>query len=367
MLSSRLIALAAAGLLAGHATAQFVNPPSALTTEAPSRFGTPFSNSTSSSAMLQEIHGLSAFPSLTGNIVQVAWRRDNDTAVASGNYVAFSADFQLALSTSPRTTQSISQDFATNRGADYSVVHNGIVNFPAQAKMPPGPTPFAYAVPLSVPFSYSSVNGDLLIEAITNGPVSNANTSLFFCDASSEGGGSSSRVLGSACGAGTSNDSYVYSNWGPGMLARILQYNGPSGVSSFLMIGTNSPVFGGQPLPLDLAFIGAPGCLLQNDVALGAFPGTTSSSGRLEFRFEIPMVPGLGGAIVRAQYANLGDVGAGNAGNFSMTAGHEITLATPTPGVPAVSEAHASFVGGPPAVASLVQQGYGKVVELTIQ
>src|SRR5690606_28844427 len=122
--------------LASAAAAQpFVNPPSASGVEASSRFGTPFTNSGSSSVILQEIHGLSAFP-LTGNIVQIAWRRDNDSAVQSADYAAFSADFQLWLSTSPRTTQSISEDFATNRGADYTIVHNGIVNFPAQTKTP---------------------------------------------------------------------------------------------------------------------------------------------------------------------------------------------------------------------------------------
>ena len=198
--------------------------------------------------------------------------------------------------------------------------------------------------------------------------MSNPNTSLFFFDASAESGGGTSRRLGSACGAGTANDSIVYSNWGPGMLARILQYNGPGNCSSLLTMGTTSSAFAGMPLPLDLAFIGAPGCQLQHDIAFGDVPGTTSSTGRLEFRVEIPLLPTLGGAVVRAQYVNIGDVGAGNAINLSLTAGHEIVLATPTPGVPAVSEAHASFSGGAaPSTAALVQQGYGKVTEFVFQ
>ena len=363
------ITLALAAIFVSPLAAQFVNPPSAFGVEAPSRFGTPFSNSTTSSTILHEIHGLSAITGLNGFIVQVGWRRDNDTAVASPNYVAFAPDFQLALSTSPRTTQSISQDFATNRGADYALVHNGIVSFPAQAKVPNTATPFAYAVPLATPFPYSSSNGDLLVEVVTNGPVSNPNTSLFFCDASSESGGGTSRTLGSPCGLGSANSSLVYSNWGPGMLARILQYNGPSSVPSSLTMGTTSPVFAGSLLPFDLGTIGAPGCLLQHDVAFGAWVGQTSSTGRLEFRIEIPLVPALGGQMVRAQYLNLGDTGAGNPGNLSLTAGHEITLATPAPGVPAISEAHASFTGGgsPPATAALVQQGYGKVAEFIVR
>jgi hypothetical protein len=365
----RPLALAfTAAALAGPLSAQFVNPLSAMGNEGPSRFGTPFSNSSSSSTILHEIHGLSAYPSLTGTIVQVAWRRDNDTAVASPDYVAFTADFQLSLSTSPRTTQSISQDFATNRGADHTLVHNGVVNFPAQTKIPNTATPFAYAVPLAVSFPYTATNGDLLVEVITNGPVSNPNTSLFFFDASSEAGGGTSRTLGAPCGAGTANNSIVYSNWGPGMLARILQYNGPSSVSCSLTMGTTSASWGGAALPVDLAILGAPGCMLQHDVAFGGFAGTTSSTGRLELRLEIPLVPSLGGQQVRAQFVNIGDLGAGNAGNLSVTAGHEITLATPTPGMPAVSEAHASFVGGAvPRTAALVQQGYGKIAEFLIR
>ncbi|MBK8977281.1 MAG: hypothetical protein IPM29_15320 [Planctomycetes bacterium] len=362
----KTLALPLALALACPAAAQFVNPLSALGVEAPSRFGTPFTSSGTSSVILHEIHGLSAYPTLTGNLVQIAWRRDNDTVVASTDYIAFSVDFQLAVSTSPRTTQSISQDFATNRGADYAVVHNGIVNFPAVLKTPNVAGPFSYAVPFANPFSYSSTNGDLLVEVITNGPVTQPN-SLFFCDASAESGGSTSRVLGAPCGAATANNSLVYSNWGPGMLGRILEYNGPPAVSAYLMLGTTGPTFAGLLLPLDLGFISAPGCLLQHDILLGAYGGTTSSSGRLEFRFESPLIPALGGLQIRAQFANIGDPGAGNAANLSLTAGHEITLATPTPGVPAVSEAHATFAGGPANTAALVQQGYGKVAEFTFR
>ncbi len=354
-------------LLACPANAQFVNPPSAMGAEAASRFGTPFSNSSSSMSILHEIHGLSAFPTLTGNIVQVAWRRDNDTVLASPDYVGFSADFQMSLSTSPRTTQTISDDFANNRGADFTLVHNGVVNFPPQMKTPNTAGAFAYAVPFSTPFPYAAANGDLLLEVVNNTPVTNPNTTLFFFDAHSASGGSTSRTLGAPCGASSANDSIVYSNWGPGTLARILQYNGPGGVTSTLMIGSTGPVFAGLLLPVNLGIIQAPGCFLQHDIAFGNFLGMTSPTGRLEFRFEIPMVPALAGQPVRAQFANLNDPGAGNAAGLSMTAGHEITLATPTPGSPPISEAHASFTGSAPPIASLVQQGYGKVAEFTIR
>ncbi len=361
-----VVLLALPVTVCGEAVAQLqtaVNPPGNATVEGNSRRGF-FSNTATGRTRHQEIIGFSGNP-FQGLIQRVAYRRDNDTIVASGNYAAFSPDFDMTLSTSPNNTLTMSPDFASNIGADAMLVHSGPVSWPAEAKMPPGPTPFNYAVALSSFFPYQSTNGDLCVEIITQ-PITNPN-SLFFIDADASSAGSSDMVLGAPCGTGSANDSYVSDNWGPGAYAYAVQDNGPHSVPSVATFGTTSPTIAGIPLPVDLFFIGAPGCLLQSDVALGQFPGMTTSSGRWDLYFTIPNLPTLGGQHVRFQWVNVLDAGAGNAAQLSVTAGHEVTIATPMPGTPPQSESLASFTTSSttiPTTAALVQQGYGFVIEL---
>ncbi|MCC6669918.1 MAG: hypothetical protein IT458_02570 [Planctomycetes bacterium] len=356
----------AACLLAASLAAQrfIVNPPANATVEASSRISFPFAGS--ASIRFQQICALSAISTAAGIVDQVSFRRDNDTVVASGNYLAFSPDFTLTVSTSPRTPLTMSKSFAANVGADVKQVHTGPVNWPAQNKVPPGPTPFAYTVPFSTPFLYLNTNGDFLIDLAINSP-NNTNT-LYFSDANSSSVGSASLNLGSGCPGGF-NLVVVYDNWGPGATARILQYSAAGNVQSVLGLGSTSPVWGGLPLPVDLGVIGAAGCNVYHDL-LVAIPGSTSGTsgqynGRWDQSMEIPNLPGLAALKLRAQFFNLGDTGAGNAANLSVSSGHEITLATPTPGRPPQSEAHAS--GLTKTTADLLQQGYGMVVEFRLQ
>ncbi len=363
MKSTPYLAAAALAVLATEAHAQLrqiVSPSNAATVEGVSRLGFPWGGN--SALRYQQLYGLSADPTAVGLINQVAFRRDNDTAVTSGNYAAFSPNFQLSVSTSPRTTMTMSKTFAANIGTDVQVVHTGSLNWPAQVKAPPGPTPFAYAIPFTTPFLYVSPTGDILLDFAVTSP-NNTNTS-FFSDASPSGGGSVSRQLGPGCPSGVNLVS-VFSNWGPGSTARILQYDGAGNVPSVLSIGSTSPTYGGVPLPFDLAPLGAPGCRVYHDNLLqiqGTMSGTAGIyTGRWDFTFEIPNNPFLAGFQVRTQFINLADIGANNPMNLSVSAGHEITIATPAPGRPPHSEAHAS--GLTATVAALLQQGAGIVTE----
>lgn len=350
-----------AATLANGVAAQrfFYTPPGNGTVEAPSRFAGPFGGT--ASQRFQQICGLSGDPTAIGQINQVAFRRDNDTVVASGDYVAFSPDFTLTVSTSPRTTLTMSRTFAANIGNDATQVHTGVLNFPAQPKMPPGPTPFAYSVPFSAPFPYASPNGDILLDfAVTS--ANNSNT-LFFCDAGASGAGSSARTLGAGCPAG-SNLVSVSSNWGPGSTGRILQYNAAGNVPSVLSFGSNANSWNGIPLPIDLAVIGAPGCMVYHDNLANLVGNTSGTAGQYNGRWdvwlELPNNPFLAGLQLRTQFFNLFDTGVMNPANLSVSAGHEITFATPTPGVPPQSEAHG---GATATTAALLQQGYGIVAE----
>src|SRR5690606_27558955 len=129
---------------------------------------------------------------------------------------------------------------------------------------------------------------------------------------------------------------------------------------SLLTLGSTLPVWGGNLLPVDLGVIGAPGCNIYHDNQI-QIPGMLNASGRWDFTFEIPNNPLLAGLQVRTQFVNFPDSGAGNAAQVSVSEGREVTLATPTPGTPSQSEAHASGVTS--TRGALLQQGYGMVIE----
>ena len=360
--STGAIALAAC-VIAPAIVAQrpHVNPPANATVEGGSRISFPFGQG-NGDMRYQQVCALSTQSTAVGQIDRIAFRRDNDTIVNSANYNAWTVDMTVSVSTSPRTPLTMSLDFATNVGTDVMQVHTGPLNWPAENKVPPGPTGFVYTVPFSAPFLYLPTKGDICVD-IGRQP-NNPNTNpLFFMDAAATGGGSSSRLLGAGCPAG-SNKVVVYDNWGPGSTARILEYTSTSNIPSVLSLSSTSPIWGGLLLPVDLAPVGAPGCNIYGDNQI-LVPGMLGATGRWDFTFEIPNNPMFGGLQVRTQFINFLDTNAGNAVNLSVSDGNEVTLATPTPGVPPHSEAHASGVNS--TRGALLQQGYGMVIEFNFR
>jgi hypothetical protein len=359
-MSHRSLPALSLGLLGCLLPAQrvYVNPPTNATVEASTRLSFPFAGN----AALR-LQFICALKGQVGLINKIAWRRDNDTALTQVNYVAFQPDFDLTLSSSPRTPVTISKVYANNHGVDAKMVHSGLLNWPAENFSPPGPTPFNFTVPLPSAFLFTGQT-DICID-IARRPYTNPNTAFFF-DADSQSMGTLSTKLGDGCPNATSNLVVVYDNWAPGANARILQYSAASASPSALVIGDNNIIWGGLLLPYDLGPIGAPGCRVYSNHVL-AIPGLNSTStaygGRWDFSMELPNDPLLAGLKVFMQFYNLVDVNAGNQLNISVSQGYQVILATPTPGKPAVSEAHGSPLTA--TEAQLVQQGYGYVTEFT--
>lgn len=337
---------------------QVVCPSANASTEGGSRISFPFAGN--GALRYQQICSI---PGQVGVISQVAFRRDNDAVVASGNYSAFSPDFDLVLSSSPRTPVTISKTFANNHGSDVRIVHSGVLNWPADNKVPPGPTPFAYTVPIALPFLCLGLQ-DLCVE-VNRRAYTNPNT-LFFLDASASSVGTGIRKLGDGCPAGAFNLVQVYDNWAPGAYARVLQYNAATSSPVALVLGDSATNLGGYSLPLDLGIIGVPGCSVYTNLLLSiAGLNSTASgpyAGRWEFATELPNNPALSGQQLFLQFYNLNDVNIGNALNLSLSQGYGITFAAVQSGIPAVGEAH----GTPSSAdAQLVQQGYGFVTQFT--
>lgn len=351
---------------AGTVPAQFtlVNPASAATTEGTTRISFPYGQG-QTDMRYQQILALSTTSTATGLIKQIAHRRDNDTLVASGAYAAWTPDLDVSLSTSPLAAAHMSPVFANNVGTDVKQVHSGVLNWPAQAKVPPGPTAFAYTIPVNPPFLYISINGDLTIDVQRKQSQAN-NNPLFLMDATSgaiSNQPNTSSVIGAGCSTPAGNNAVlVYGNWIPGSnYARILLWKAANNSPAYWSIGTQP-----QLIPIDLTVIGAPGCrLYHNNLIL--IPGMTTAPvapyiGRWEQVLQIPNDNNLANFTFYTQYALLNDQHIGNAIGLSVSDALSVTVGVFTPGVPAHSEAHASGLN--PTTAGLVQQGYGMVTEI---
>jgi hypothetical protein len=63
-----------------------------------------------------------------------------------------------------------------------------------------------------------------------------------------------------------------------------------AGDTAFVMVGASNSTFAGAPLPLDLSFVGLPGCFLYQDLAFDGF-GATVATGSATATYTLP-VPG---------------------------------------------------------------------------
>lgn len=352
--------------LPGLAVAQVVvNPPTAATVEGNSRISFPWGQG-ATDMRYQQICSLSTIPTATGLLKQIAHRRDNDAIVASGNYTAWNPALTLAVSTSPMPAAHMSPVFADNVGKDVKQVFSGSLKWPAQTKMPPGPTSFAYTIPFQSTFLYLSANGDITLDVQRLQSGAN-NNRLFFMDALA-GSISSKPQQVTSLGAGCSNPTgkntvLFYNNWIPGSnFARLLLYNAANNSPTFWSVGLNP-----QSPPLDLAVIGAPNCRLYHDNIV-LVSGQTSNrptpyTSRWEQRFRIPNDPRLAGASFYSQFVLMSDQHIGNAAQLSVSSGDKVVIGTWIKGEPAHTEAHAS--GLAPTMAGLVQHGYGMITEFT--
>ncbi|MBK8978957.1 MAG: serine hydrolase [Planctomycetes bacterium] len=89
-----------------------------------------------------------------------------------------------------------------------------------------------------------------------------------------------------------------------GMEQRFVLGNGTSGRSAFLFLGLSKSSFNGLPLPLELGFVGAPGCRLYTG-PVDTLATTVGTFGTASLAIDYPNVPALIGAQLHTQYAML--------------------------------------------------------------
>lgn len=117
-------------------------------------------------ARTQQVYPASFFsdvPVGQHTITAMAWRPDQAVASPQSSGI----DLEIWLSTTEVGPGAMSMTFASNRGADHTLVYSGPITFETTAAGPAeGPRPFDYVIELQTPFEYDTTQGNLLREYV---------------------------------------------------------------------------------------------------------------------------------------------------------------------------------------------------------
>lgn len=216
-----------------------------------------------------------------GAIATLAFRRDGDDTNA---YKPWTVYRRILLDHCQASPDALSGTFAANLSpAAQKVFESATLLFPPMPAPTFTPAPFTAVIPLSQPFLFDPAKGNLLMDVM--GQVS-ALQGEWKVDSQSQTYGLRGLmgVLGPGCtGSGSqglqialdTNQLYLGGSLSLSFTHTIAQ---PSVLLAWIGLSWNA--WGGVPLPIDLAFLGAPNCGLQVSMDLvtsipaagGAFP-----------------------------------------------------------------------------------------------
>ena len=197
-------------------------------------------------------------------------------------YPAISPTLQVDLSTAAVGSQSATSTFATNHGADRTVVMAARqVNFPAVNPPAAGFTaPFTYVLMFDAPWFFGG-QGSLCWEVLmtANNYLSGATLNLDLA----QNNLARNQAYGQTCG-GTLTGSYAAP-----FLNQTLAGVAPNSLA-ILALGYDNRSYFSVPLPLDLTGAGAPGCALYMAPVLFV-TAPTSASGTARFALDVSSLP----------------------------------------------------------------------------
>jgi hypothetical protein len=181
----------------------------------------------------------------------------------------------------PLTPLTMTATWTNNIGTAVAVnVFSGPLTVPAAIRVPPYPNPWTLTIPLTLPIVYARANGNLLLDIeVSGGSGDNWPADGFFFHAS-EARGEVTRLFDDP-GCATAAGSLVIDvpqQLGNGVLGGNLDVThtatpaaGAAIDGALHILSLDHRQTGGTPLPLALAAIGAPSCVLQVDPQLTAF------------------------------------------------------------------------------------------------
>lgn len=345
--ASSLFALSLASALAAQT---IVIPNGLAATEGTSSTAYPWGRGTAQIRVLY-IYDSAHFTgqSVTAPIVvtQLAWRANGGVTGTAGVY----SQVAVSMSTAPNDYTAPNATFASNHGADLTVVHSGPVAVAAAA----GTSPNSYyvTIPLQTPFVYDPTLGDLSIEIATDatGWVGGAGAALD----SGGAAGNTSRIYNLSNYQSPTGSTQVGSSpvveltiGGPGFATMASVGTGCPAVTPTTLAASARPVLGttiqltttnvaagtviGAQLyglvmltpPLDLTPLGMPGCTQYQSVDASVFvPGSAPS---FQQPFTLPSNPAFSGVVIRTQSGTL--TPGANATGVLLSNGLSLTLGT---------------------------------------
>ncbi len=233
----------------------------------------------------------------------LALRQNERPPIAHGVTV----DLEIQIGFTSRDPQTLSTTFATNfdSGTPVTVLPRSLFVFPDQPAGPTSPDDFFVTIPWPTTFAWTPVAGrNLLIQVTIFGNSNNNGIWGYPLDAA---GGPTARVYGSGSGAttGTKEVGYglvmgfraltntavptLYSTSTPqiGDTFRVRISQARASSSALICLGVSDRSFGGAPLPMELGWLGAPGCRLLTSIEdLRAV--AISAAGTGSFSYSIP-------------------------------------------------------------------------------
>jgi hypothetical protein len=185
-----LVALSLA-VTAGPAAGQVIVVPNSLTTVDGGTFnGSPLF--VTGGQRQQQVYAASQFAAPI-NIGQITFRPEAICVPFTQTWT----NVLVTLSTTTAAPDGLSTTFASNVGADSTVVYSGAITLSTANTVGPGSTRnFDININLQTPFAYNPAGGNLLLDIRNNSPESHAGP--FIMDAHSVTGDSISRVVGAA-------------------------------------------------------------------------------------------------------------------------------------------------------------------------
>jgi hypothetical protein len=281
-------------LLPLHGQNLLIAPASHTGVEGSSSTNVPFGRSTPT--RVQYFWDASLLPT-PRSITAIAFRLDG-----GGSTAGKTVDVELRMSNTPLPLVALSADFASNRGANETIVlPRQLLNLPASTGTGT-PSPFLPPIALATPFLHQPANGGLLLEVIVHGqpPGAYSLDATWVCSSPDvaigplscpSAGGLPLRV--------ESGTTQVI--WGRPWTGRVL--DAPPGALVVFGLGTTETgSWGGLNLPQEMTPFGAPGCWVSIDLA-SAFYTLAAGDGSAAFPFQVPNTPLVLGAWIRFQAA----------------------------------------------------------------
>ena len=233
-------------------------------------------------------------------LIRGMWiRRDHNNTSA---FNARSNTYEISFTQTAVTPRNMSKVWATNRGGNTStLVFKGTVNLPAQAaatRPAPLPAPWVGHIPLPTPYVYTPTKGNLLVDLLNTGGTG---YSIWGADAfrhSQSSCGARARTgLGCVGGGGEqlklSIDEHALMTAGKVDVKTTFT----TATQGIITLGVSRTALGPLPLPFDLSPLGAPGCMLLNDLLDTQAVSTATSTAA----WPIPNDPNLHGKWVYVQ------------------------------------------------------------------